>query len=790
MNKRKRIDGEAYVRWIMKMILRCIRTPFCVVDFLVTVVVNPNIFILLVLLFAACVTGAWYRGKICVDQGTTATTKEVSAVDTPKDDHHDSGPSPKIDPVFINRQHDCVTNVISNVSERERASQFLNVYRGWISYSLYDPSAFGKDLMAHMSENSAQETDREEKSSKGGDACFDWLNSETLQWSISRMFDYGEVLGSLQSGSLGDGVAALLLFLFTWLIGGGGLVGSIITTMKFFHEGGWRRCSLLLWNHTVILGWDDNGITVIREHIESRKFNIWGPEKQWAMPERIVVLTSRNVDEVKRRIDSYLRPRLWKNPTVRYDIYRGEYDDRNELSRLNLSHANAIYILGEESDRSHDARVLMLSQVMGSTSFVRLNKFKVWFLRKFYCLVRNKRMRNKKDCQSRYGLLLNFLCNVYNATLKKWWCPVAWLLCYVRILELTKPVRIELHLASFGLYSQLLRMKGEAQASKWDNIANRIVDVSYRNFYDSWAKRLFANYWSLVHSDHKHQMIRLKMASIEAHVHFVIIGFTEMGQALAIQAARVAHYGKGTKVYVTIFDDELERRELEFRSLFPRIDEIADIHWTFMHGEELGSESFMEKIADFSKSGDALTIAIACDNDATGMKIAIPIFNMTRHKNRDKFQILLRQNVIGRIMPKDEEAPILNVKTQEIRVFGMRDGAGYNAWFRDNAAISLYAAVKKGCTAVNRYKWCRLAIPEKRRYELPFDAMEETFDALNDNGDTKREVIESIVRANGILDDGLFATSSPSPMQLPVLYDKAYEMGKLYKTDVGCSARL
>ena len=81
-------------------------------------------------------------------------------------------------------------------------------------------------------------------------------------------------------------------------------------------------------------------------------------------------------------------------------------------------------------------------------------------------------------------------------------------------------------------------------------------------------------------------------------------------------------------------------------------------------------------------------------------------------------------------------------------------------------------------------------MPEKRRYELPFDAMEETFDALNDNGNTKREVIESIVRANGILDDGLFATSSPSPMQLPVLYDKAYEMGKLYKTDVGGSARL
>ena len=84
-------------------------------------------------------------------------------------------------------------------------------------------------------------TDREyrEKICAGGRREKDWKDARA--WSVDHMFDFGSVSKSLKSNSKWEGVVACFLFLFTWLIGGGGIIGSIITTMKYLHDGGWRR---------------------------------------------------------------------------------------------------------------------------------------------------------------------------------------------------------------------------------------------------------------------------------------------------------------------------------------------------------------------------------------------------------------------------------------------------------------------------------------------------------------------------------------------------------------------
>ena len=202
-----------------------------------------------------------------------------------------------------------------------------------------------------------------------------------------------------------------------------------------------------------------------------------------------------------------------------------------------------------------------------------------------------------------------------------------------------------------------------------------------------------------------------------------------MGQALALQAARVAHYGERIQTYITIFDDEIEQRETEFRSLFPHIDEIADIHLTFMHGEKIGTETFMDRIVDFSNRKDVLTVAIACDDSAIGMKVAIPINNKVQHKGGKRVQILVRQDIVGRVMPKYEEAPPLHSGMPDIRVFGMRDGAGYNAWIRDRLMCEFYSEMgEKEYSPVEEYL-C----------EMCFDALEETYDLIShDVSDTPK----------------------------------------------------
>ena len=165
-----------------------------------------------------------------------------------------------------------------------------------------------------------------------------------------------------------------------------------------------------------------------------------------------------------------------------------------------------------------------------------------------------------------------------------------------------------------------------------------------------------------------------------------------------------------------------------------------------MRKENIGSEEFMARMTSFAAMDDSLTIAIACDNAADGMKIAIPIYNRVHKNNKTdgdgRVQILLRQDVVGRIMPKNEEAPVLNAETPGIRVFGMKDGAGYNAWFRDATAEDLYDAAKIGG---DDNSWRDLQAQERLQYQILLDAMEE----MSGIKDATR-----LIKANELLDNG------------------------------------
>ena len=650
----------------------------CGINLLCSLLINPNILMLLVLLIVACMCGAVYSCSTNLGKDSSVSLKNDinCSLECEIDDADLSIYSLNLRHQYINWGEFFWEFVFKH-------NLNPNLWASYKSDALYFWKLWAKSLPENKQKHKF---------------------SEAFLWSLSRMFDYGEVKDSINSKGFLDGCVALLLFLLTWLIGGGGLIGSVITIMKHYFDGGWRRWWFLLWGHTVILGWNDNGVTLIREHIESRRVSIFGSKRKHAMPERIVILTSNNVDDVKRKIKAYLRPYVWSHLAIRFDVYRCEYDDLNELKRLNLVFANAIYVLGEDRDFSHDARALMIPQILSSDSIRNFlyNKFLI-FLNK----------RNHLRC------------------------------CFVN----ESPIKVDLHLFSFGLYSQLMRMQKSFEVES-KPLANSFQSfyVMYRNCYDSWAKRLFANYYTYIHKDRNASSVKLRCGTSNS-VHLVIIGFSEMGQALAVQAARVAHYGENIKTYITIFDDEIESQETEFRSLFPRIDEIPDVHWTFMHGEKVGSDAFLDRIMSFLPESQ-LTIAIACDNSAYGMKIAIPIYNLIQKSNNAYINILLRQDIVGKLTPKKEEAPLLNMSKPSIRIFGMKDGGGYNAWYRDIDAFELYKSINEG---KNENDWCKLSSYEKGKYQLALDIIEETYNE-NDDEKVKEEKIQNLIIANHILD--------------------------------------
>ncbi len=454
---------------------------------------------------------------------------------------------------------------------------------------------------------------------------------ECMLWSLDCMFDYSIVRGILSDGNE-NGAVAVFLFLFSWLIGSGGLVTAFISTAVGFESGAWRRWVRLLQGHTVILGWNDNVPTIITEHLESRRV-LFLHKRRWAMPERIVVVTDYDIGEVRRR----LRVLLHGHWLVTWSVYRGTYDDVAEIRCLNLRKAHAVIVLGEMNDPSHDAHVLLMP-------------------------------RRLCDVLEKCGQTL------------------------------APSLPIDLHLDSYGLYCQMLRASAGVSSSQ-ASVNECAQNVSYHNFYDSWAKRLFANCHQIVElPDQDSSGVKLNRTWEGGDVHLVLVGFTEMGQALATQAALVAHYctsnGTAVQTYVTVFDDALPTREREYRALFPNIDELPDVHWSFVEDVAVGSESFVRMVEGYAARSEQLTIAICVDDAAAGMKYAIPIMNVLYGLGKQKdVELLVRQDVHDRIMGKKGEViSEPQYGGRRLQVFGMRDGAGYNAWFRNRLVEQLYAS--------------------------------------------------------------------------------------------------
>jgi len=67
----------------------------------------------------------------------------------------------------------------------------------------------------------------------------------------------------------------------------------------------------------------------------------------------------------------------------------------------------------------------------------------------------------------------------------------------------------------------------------------------------------------------------------ETLVHLIVIGFGQMGQSLALHAARSGHFAnsvtKGRRLRLTVVDRDVERRIGMFRAQYPKIDEVCDL---------------------------------------------------------------------------------------------------------------------------------------------------------------------------------------------------------------------
>ena len=228
------------------------------------------------------------------------------------------------------------------------------------------------------------------------------------------------------------------------------------------------------------------------------------------------------------------------------------------------------------------------------------------------------------------------------------------------------------------------------------------IDFVPFNFYDMWAQKIF------VKNSYNNGEISYKPLDREPitedslnRVHLVILGMSNMGIALGLQAAQVCHFPnfitKGIKTRITFIDKNAEcgmnslKRRL--RSFFDEIDysyqsfdenirysnaeekkKFTDIEFEFIkaHFEDSAVQSYIEQAA--LEKTSFLTVAVALSNASAALDAALYLPPVVYDSD---VSILVRQEhscAIVSMLSHEEEGDKYR-KYKNLRPFGMVDNS-------------------------------------------------------------------------------------------------------------------
>lgn len=151
------------------------------------------------------------------------------------------------------------------------------------------------------------------------------------------------------------------------------------------------------------------------------------------------------------------------------------------------------------------------------------------------------------------------------------------------------------------------------------------------NFCEDWARRIWC---AIPGGSTAHVYPPLAYApevarkESSAYVHLFVLGFGQMGQAIAVQAARIAHYASGRKTKITVVDSKLEAREVSFRS-HCAIDAMPDIEFTFLKAYA-ESATVRDKLAEAADDPNQILSVAVCFSDpdasmSTALSLPAPV---------------------------------------------------------------------------------------------------------------------------------------------------------------------
>ena len=172
-------------------------------------------------------------------------------------------------------------------------------------------------------------------------------------WAFSHLFDFDVARKSVAVGKGFEKLVAFILYCTTWMIGGGTLLAALVLRGSAFFarvRNGELRYTWCLRKHYVILGWDYNVVSLLRQLLRDGILN----------GRTLVILSDISPVEIRRTIREALGANWLGRFPFRLLIYRGVYDSVSEFDKLALKYSDKIYITGMQHERAHDVRLLVL----------------------------------------------------------------------------------------------------------------------------------------------------------------------------------------------------------------------------------------------------------------------------------------------------------------------------------------------------------------------------------------------------------------------------------------------
>lgn len=204
------------------------------------------------------------------------------------------------------------------------------------------------------------------------------------------------------------------------------------------------------------------------------------------------------------------------------------------------------------------------------------------------------------------------------------------------------------------------------------------IDLHTFNLYENWARMVLSDEKFTDERDYSHMFDKVCFNKSKKDLRFIILGFNRMGKALAIQTARVAHFGNEQKIIITVIDKNANELCDAFLSQYPGIKSMKDIEFEFKQ-YSIDSKQTKRYITSWAQNDEIMAISVCFRNSDTSLYVGLN-FPYTVYEKR--IPVLIRQENLHGFASSINSLS----KFDKVRFFGMLENTFSLNFDRDRYA--------------------------------------------------------------------------------------------------------